>query len=73
MLQHAPGRGAAFGLFFETKRAQSQPYLSSPFANPAVKDGIKKHMNTYQHSIKYLKFSLHLIFSSGSSFNLGIG
>lgn len=28
---------------------------------------------TYQHSMKYLKLSVHLIPASGSSFNFGIG
>ena len=72
MLQHAPGRGAAFGLFFETKHDKSAYHvLSVCMPNQRWKE--EKHMDTYQHSIKYLKFSLHLIFSSGSSFSLGIG
>jgi len=72
MLQHAPGCGAAFGLFFETKESKSANHVLSD-CEPSQRGKKEKYMDTYQHSIKYLKFSLHLIFSSGSSFSLGIG
>src|SRR4051794_20456669 len=36
-------------------------------------EGKGEGRETYQHSIKYLKLSLHLIPLSGSSFSFGIG
>lgn len=46
-----------------------QPSSSS---NSAA-DPSHKGLCTHQHAMKYLKFSLHLMPSSGSSFNSGIG
>jgi hypothetical protein len=36
-------------------------------------DQLRNNQDTYQHSIKYLKFSVHLMPLSGSSLSFGIG
>jgi hypothetical protein len=48
----------------------SRLHVQSQHINPNVKESKE---STYQHSIKYLKFSLHLMPSAGSSLSLGIG
>jgi len=71
MLEHFPGRGTAQRLFFEAGEGVSKLFLlfAKGGEEPRTLDG----RSTYQHSIKYLKLSLHLIPLSGSSFNLGMG
>ena len=60
VIQHPPGTGSSGSILLETMNCQNSYHpltLSS----------------TYQHAMKYFMLSLHLIPSSGSSFNSGIG
>ena len=67
MFEHAPwGRSSRWFLF------QTAPPLIPASYHIIEIQGSCAKQSTYQHSMKYLKFSLHLIPFSSSSFNFGI-
>lgn len=73
VFDHAPGRCATGGFFFETVCLYDSRQLVHTTNDHSYHKGIDFEKKTYQHSMKYLKFSLHLISASGSFFNFGIG
>ena len=63
MLVHPPGCGAAAAFFLET--------VSNVSTGRQVNKPVSA--STYQHSMKYLKLSLHFSLFSGSSLSFGMG
>lgn len=61
MLGDVPGCCSSAGVLFETVMSLAESTVSDVGGS------------THQHSMKYLKFSLHLSLFSGSSFSFGMG
>ena len=68
MFEHAPWCCSSQWFLFQA----APPLISASDHVIDVKESCAGRV-THQHSIKYLKFSLHLIPFSSSSFNFGIG